>query len=92
MCEICHQYFCPAGCPNAKETPFATCIYCNENIVIGENYYEFDGERYHEDCFREAAEGLLISLGAVLKEANENDLDDGSDDAYERYVDEQLLS
>ena len=92
MCEICHQYRCPSGCPNAPDPePIAICKHCLEDIVVGDEYYEYDGEKYHEDCFADAAVDLLIEAGAERKEASEDDLDDGSDDAYERYRDERLF-
>ena len=92
MCEICHQFRCPSGCPNAPDPPaVATCKHCGEEIVVGDEYYEYDGECYHEDCFSDIAVSLLLEAGAELKEASEDDIDDGSDEAYERYRDEQLF-
>ncbi len=61
MCAICGSSPCMSGCPNEPEPAvFSTCAYCNEEIVDGENYVDFDGREYHEDCFTEAAEGILF--------------------------------
>ena len=51
MCEICHQTFCPSGCPNAPEPPvFAECDSCGTEIYDGNEYYEINGCNYCEDC------------------------------------------
>ena len=39
MCEICRQIPCPAGCPNAPDSPaLMKCSCCNEEIRAGEEY------------------------------------------------------
>lgn len=92
MCSICGFSTCPSGCPNADEpeTVF-TCEHCKDGITVGETYYEYDGCYYHEDCFEEIAVELLIKNGAEKREADESDIDDGSDYAYESWRDEQLF-
>ena len=51
MCEICRQYICPSGCPNAPEPPvFVECVGCGSDIMDGDDYYDIDGDYYCEDC------------------------------------------
>lgn len=92
MCDICRCSICPSGCPNADgPISIGVCSHCNEDIVIGEEYYEYEGERYHEECFEDIAVELLVEAGATKSEASEYDIDDGSDEAYESYRDERLF-
>lgn len=61
MCEICHQCPCAPRCPNAPEPPTVyTCKHCGEPIVVGDDYFELDGDYYHEECFCDSAIDLLI--------------------------------
>lgn len=61
MCEICHMYRCPAGCPNAPEPPAVHfCKICDEAIRVGEEFYEMDGKFYHEECLEDNAVYILI--------------------------------
>lgn len=56
MCEYCHQYICPSGCPNARESDpeiFARCDSCGTKIYDGEEYYELNGQYFCEDCVEE---------------------------------------
>ena len=66
MCEICHSSPCLSRCPNAPE-PEAVykCAYCKEGIIEGDEYFEYDGKYYHEDCFGECAVDLLVESGAT---------------------------
>lgn len=66
MCELCHMTPCHPRCPNAPEPPKVyTCKYCGESIVEGDNYFELDGDQYHDECFADAAVGILTkSYGA----------------------------
>jgi len=90
VCDICHCSPCLSRCPNAEEpASIGTCKHCGEDIVIGDEYYEYDGEMYHDECFSDIAVYLLVEAGASKKEASEDDIDDGSDEAYERWRDEQ---
>ena len=58
------------GCPNDEPKEVETCAYCNEPIVEGDEYFELDGKCYHEDCFSDAATGILTKdYGAVRKTA-----------------------
>ena len=79
MCELCMTNPCDSRCPNAPE-PEAVfkCSKCKEDIEEGELYYEFDGEHYHEDCFRDCAVDLLLENGASsgIAEVEENADDD----------------
>jgi hypothetical protein len=62
MCEICHGVDgCLPGCPNAPEPKkIYTCEYCGEDIIEGDEYYEFDNRYYHEECFHDCAINLLL--------------------------------
>lgn len=52
MCEVCLTSPCNPRCPNAPEPPTVyTCEYCREPIVVGEDYWQLDGDYWHEDCF-----------------------------------------
>lgn len=76
MCESCFYNPCVSGCPNAPEPPaFYKCSYCKEDITEGEEYYEYDERRYHDDCFRECAVELLLESGAEKKTAKEEEPD-----------------
>lgn len=51
MCEICRQYRCPSGCPNAPEPPlFTKCEACGAEIYDGDEYYDIDDHKYCESC------------------------------------------
>ena len=79
MCDICLRTPCDSRCPNAPE-PLAvyTCKYCEDDILEGEDYFELDGEYYHEGCFEDnAVEILLKDYGATKGVA---EADDGYDD------------
>ena len=93
MCEICRQSICPASCPNAPDTPsVCECEYCGESIVVGDDYYDFHGKSYHPECLEACAFELLLHDPDIEKRtADEDDIDDGSDEAYERYKDELLF-
>lgn len=55
MCEICgatvgHR----AGCPefrDAEPDVYGTCEICGDPIEEGQDYFDIDGNKYHEDCF-----------------------------------------
>ena len=92
MCSECGFSRCPSGCPNAPEPEKVyTCKVCGENITVGDTYYEYDGDYYHEECFEDEAVNILLESGATKSTADESNIDDGSDDAYESWRDEQLL-
>ena len=66
-----------------------TCELCGEDICNGEECYDIDGEKYHEECVKENAFDLLLEHSDISKHtASSDDLDDGSDAAYEYYRDE----
>lgn len=75
MCDVCLQTPCHPRCPNAPEPPTVyTCKHCGEPIVAGEEYCEFDGDYYHEDCFSDCAETILFEqCGATRGTAEEDD-------------------
>jgi len=68
MCEICLSSPCAAGCPNADEPKsIGICTYCKEQIEVGEEYYEYNEDIYHEDCFFDVAVRILLEEGAMKK-------------------------
>lgn len=75
MCSVCHQTPCHPQCPNAPEPqPVYTCTHCDEPIVVGEEYYEFTGDYFHEECFEDNALAILLdNLGAKKRTAEEDD-------------------
>ena len=51
MCETCLQTPCDARCPNAPEpSVIKICSHCDEDIYVGNTYYDIDGEPWCEDC------------------------------------------
>lgn len=74
MCDICHQSPCHSLCPNALEPPSVyTCKVCGESIVSGDDYYELDGEFYHEECFEDKAVSILLDNFGAMKGVAEVD-------------------
>jgi len=73
MCEICMRTPCDPRCPNAPDPPaIYTCKHCGEPIVPGDEFYEVDGDYYHDDCFTDCAADILVSrFGAVKGVAEE---------------------
>ena len=68
MCMECRQYPCHPRCPNAPE-PAAVydCAYCNEPIRAGDEYVEFDGNHYHENCYSDKAPSLAVAAECMEK-------------------------
>ena len=62
MCEFCHYYDCPPGCPNYSEEIIEMCSYCNEAIVEGDDYVDIDGEFYHAECLEELGAKETLKL------------------------------
>lgn len=78
MCEICHSTPCHPRCPNAPEPPEVyKCKACGEPIVEGDEYYEYEGNYYHEECFEDSAVDILLESGATkgTAESEEPDYD-----------------
>ena len=53
-CPICGEGFGhKAGCPNAEPIPekFCICELCDDFIYVGDRYIDFEGVKYHTDCF-----------------------------------------
>lgn len=74
MCDVCHMTPCDSRCPNAPDPPTVyTCKLCGEPIVVGDDYYEMDGEFYHEDCFEESAVDILLNECGAMKGVAEED-------------------
>lgn len=74
MCDVCHQSPCHPRCPNAPEPrALYECKVCGEGITAGEDYYEMDGEQYHEECFRDNAVEILEKECGAFKRTAEED-------------------
>lgn len=74
MCSVCHQTPCHPQCPYAPELPAVyECKRCGESIVVGDEYYEMDGDYYHEECFEDNALELLLKSSDVTKGTAEED-------------------
>lgn len=74
MCDICHMTPCDPRCPNAPEPQEVyTCKLCGEAIRVGDDYYEMDGEFYHEDCFEDNAVKILLDECGAMKGVAEED-------------------
>lgn len=75
MCSVCMSSPCRSGCPNAPElVAVYTCDNCGDAITPGEYYAELDGSHYHEECFSDCAEHILLEkYGAVKRTAEEGD-------------------
>lgn len=83
MCNICHQTPCHPRCPNAPEPQAVyTCKICGQSIVDGEEYYEMDGEYYHEECFEDNAVKILMDDCGAMKGTAEADVWSEQDDRY----------
>ncbi len=93
MCSICGYCKCPSGCPDTEDPPAVfICEICEGSIVVGDEYVDFKGDYYHRECFDElSTDELLEIIGGELREASEEDIDDGSDEEYERRRDEALF-
>ena len=74
MCSICGHVPCLSRCPNAPDPPaIYTCKVCGEPIRAGYDYYELDGEYYHDDCFEDKAVGILLDQFGAMKSVAEVD-------------------
>ena len=61
MCMECGQYPCHPRCPNAPEPAVVyKCTHCNGAIREGEDFVEYDGTYYHEECYADKAPALAI--------------------------------
>ena len=73
MCEICLSYPCLSRCPNAKDPePVKICALCGEGIHVGEQYYQFEGESYHDDCFKDNLLDIVLDSNLAEKRTAEN--------------------
>ena len=81
MCDICRQSPCHPQCPNAPDPPTVyVCKSCGDPIVVGDEYYEFDGDYYHEECFEDNATAILVEQCGATRGTAEEDEDYGYDD------------
>ena len=57
MCDICHRYTCPPGCPGyeSKEEPPCVCTKCKTAIWDGETAFRIDEDTvWCHDCMGDA--------------------------------------
>jgi hypothetical protein len=57
MCQECRQFPCDPRCPNApdpEEIPVYVCSGCGEEIMDGEDVWEFLCEQFCETCVDKA--------------------------------------
>lgn len=74
MCSVCMRTPCDPRCPNAPDPPTVyTCKHCGEPIVQGDEFFEVDGDHYHEDCFTDCAADILVSQFGATKGVAEAD-------------------
>lgn len=74
MCSVCMRTPCDPRCPNAPEPQAVyTCKHCGEPIVPGDEFFEVDGDYYHDDCFSDCASGILIEKFGARKGVAEAD-------------------
>lgn len=77
MCMYCGRSKCPGGCPNAPEPKsVGTCVWCGEDIIVGDRCYQIDGSMYHEDCVRENAYDILFDILADKLDIHTAEADD----------------
>lgn len=79
MCEICRQYICPNGCPNAEDNHAETCYICEKWIYPGEEFARIESE-YAVCC--ECLNDMTVSelyyiLGIELEKAEEGERENG---------------
>lgn len=68
MYSACYKSPCRRWCPNAAEpTAVYTCKYCGDSITEGDDYFELNGEYYHEDCFEDSAVEILVKDYGAMK-------------------------
>ena len=71
----------------SKETrKMLACEYCKQRIENGEEYVKFDGNVYHDDCFRENAYEILDEYDGYLTHHVCGD----EEPDYDCYIDEVL--
>lgn len=39
-----------SGCDHDEDEEFFRCAWCGEKIYVGEDYYDFDGDRVCKEC------------------------------------------
>ena len=66
MCNECHHSPCHPRCPNAPEPPpVHVCAYCDESVLVGDEFVEIDGSYYHLDCVSDMGTKELLKLFEV---------------------------
>ena len=84
MCNSCGGP-CSYRCPYAGEprTVFV-CDICGNPIYVGEKYLKLEGVCAHTECFKDLDIGEMAEyIGGEVKEASNDDIDDGGDERYE---------
>lgn len=92
MCSVCRQHPCHPCCPNAPEPKKVyACSNCNEDICFGDEYAEIDGEKYCKSCINDMTAKEIVELfGGDWRTADESNIDDRSDYAYEMHRDDVM--
>lgn len=68
MCAICMRTPCDPRCPNAPDPPAVhTCKHCGESIISGDEFFEVDGDFYHDECFMDCAANILVNQFGARK-------------------------
>lgn len=63
MCMYCGRSKCPGGCPGAPEPQaVGTCVWCGEDIVVGDKVYFIDGSPYHDVCVRDNGADIIFDI------------------------------
>ena len=75
MCEICHQTFCPEGCPNYEiKRSCAVCDGCHEQLPVGAKIVDINGYTFCEACVDDMNAWDVLELFHVEAfEAEESD-------------------
>jgi len=57
-----------------ESRPICTCPYCGEDIYPGDEIIEFEGDKYHVECFQDQAYVILCNLYDLrVKEASRDE-------------------
>lgn len=55
--------YCSSGYWNSRPKRFCSCSRCREDIVVGEDFYEIDGENICLDCMDYIIEKMRRTAG-----------------------------
>lgn len=77
MCSICHQYKCPAECPNYYLSAVGSCDICGDDFHEGDTFYRFEDLELDlcEECLENAIcydEGICCVCGEKIADGEKN--------------------